>query len=80
MKTLGKICGVVAVLSLPAPARGEGGRDTSLQWDTWRISSSEHLASGRKYNSYPLLNLVDGRAETAWVWSGDGKCYAKQPL
>ncbi len=46
---------------------------TNISWRGWQISSSEDLETEYKRIRYPLTNLVDGRPNTAWVYSGKGR-------
>lgn len=73
MRPFWKMLGVLITLSAPSLACGYG--PTHIEWNGWQLSSSEDLWAGRKYHSYPLYNLVDSNPQTAWVWSGNGKCY-----
>jgi len=44
--------------------------NTGISIPGWSIETSENLYLGSTHTSYPLLNLIDGRPETAWVFSG----------
>lgn len=63
------------LFSVCSPIWACGSGPTHVEWGAWKIETSENLYSGRKYNSYPLFNLVDGDPKTAWVFSGTGKCW-----
>jgi hypothetical protein len=72
MKHRYSLAAALAVLVLSAaPARADY-MPTQISWPGWRVSSSEDLFLGTRHTSYPLMNLFDGRADTAWVPSGKG--------
>lgn len=67
------LLGLLAFCGRAASACGTG--PTSINWGTWRVSSSEKLYSGYVHTSYPLTYLFDDDPRTAWVFSGTGKCW-----
>lgn len=43
---------------------------TSIQTGKWTVETSEGIWAGSRHTSYPIWNMLDGRADTAWVFSG----------
>jgi hypothetical protein len=69
---MGAVAAAVVVVWMGGTARADYC-PTEIFWPGWRVTSSEDLYLGARHTSYPLTNLFDGRADTAWVPSGKGK-------
>jgi hypothetical protein len=61
---------MVAVAVGAGSAWAENYNPTQIKWPGWTVTSSEDLYEGPNYPSDPLMNLFDGAADTAWVFSG----------
>jgi len=51
----------------------DGYRPTSIWWNTWKVSSSEELWSGRRLSGFPLTYLFDGNPRTTWAHSSNSQ-------